>query len=223
MVVVKIGGSLLQNESGEITSRVLRRYSEVIKSNENTVEGVVFGGGRTAKDYISVAEDFDLPNEQLDWIGIYTTHLHAGMMSHILGEGYEMKRSIEEVDKSRNTVPIMGGTKPGHTTDAVSLLLCSELRSNKAVIATDVNGIYDTRDGEDIEEADRFEVMNTGELRELLEDYSDDPGRSIPVDKRSVDIIEANNLEVIICQGNVISDLEDAINGDSVGTRIISN
>lgn len=223
MVVVKIGGSLLQNESGEISSRVLRQYSEIIKSNEDTVDGVVFGGGQTAKDYISVAEDFDLPNEQLDWIGIYTTHLHAGMMSHILGEGYEMKRSIEEVDRDQSKVPIMGGTEPGHTTDAVSLLLSSELGSGRAVIATDVNGIYDTRDGEDIEEADRFESMDTGELRELLEDYSDNPGRSIPVDKRSVDIIEENDLEVTICRGDVITDLEDAIEGNSVGTRITSS
>lgn len=221
MVVVKIGGSLLQRKGGKISSKVLREYAELIKSNEHMIEGVVFGGGRTAKEYIDVAAEFDLSDNQLDKIGIYATQLHAGMMSQVLGERYEMKRSIEEVDEYESRVPVMGGTEPGHTTDAVSLLLCSELESERCVIATDVNGIYDTSDDKDIQHAEKFDSINTEELRELLENCSDDPGRNIPIDRKSVDIIEENNFEVTICRGDVISDLKDAIKGNPVGTRII--
>lgn len=223
MTIIKVGGSILQDSSGNLNRETVREYSEIIQSNESKIDGLVFGGGRTAKKYIDFGNKFRLSDEQLDQIGIYATHMHAGMMSQILGENYVFRRKISSVDSKSLNTPIMGGTEPGQTTDGVSLLLSDRTNSDKVVIATDIDGIYDTRNDTMIDEAERFDVVSTDELKELLNEYSDTPGRSIPIDKRSVELVENNGTEVVICDGRDVSNIRKAINSEDVGTRIVSD
>lgn len=216
-MILKIGGSIIQGSDGEVKIQRLQEYSKIIKSSDN-IRGLVFGGGYTAKKYINAGKEFNLSNEELDWIGIYSTHVHAGTMSHILGADYELHRDLSEID-STEAIPVLGGTEPGHTTDAVSLSLASKLKSDRVVICTDVDGIYN-KDPTSYEDADKYDEISTEKLSRLLEEYTDDPGRSLPIDKKSISIMEENNIEVIIFDGTKPSNLNSVLESKNIGTRI---
>ncbi len=219
MVVISLGGSIVAGEN--INEGYLKKFRDFLRrySSEEKFY-VVVGGGRTARKYIQAAQALNLDQYTLDYMGILATRLNAHLL---LGE-YSYPRVAESIEEAviagkNYSVVVMGGTEPGHTTDAVSLLLAEKLGEKRVINMTSVGGIYD-RDPRIHPDAVLIERMDYLEAERLLIEKKMDAGLNIPFDLLSLKIAERSNIEIVIV-GQSIEVLEEVIRGGNYQGTVI--
>ncbi len=133
-------------------------------------------------------------------------------MDHI-PEGFN---EAKETDK----IYVMGGTVPGHSTDAVAAMLARETNADLLIIATNVDGVYD-KDPHTNTDARKFIRMSPEKLLDIvtIPDYS--AGTTAVVDQKAAKIIHEDNQKTIVLMGNDLENMKDALDGrDFTGTTI---
>ena len=216
MTVVKIGGSIIFEDNEIVGDRILETV-QTIRKYSSTIDGIVVGGGDLARQYISVGKNSGLDSDKLDLMGINATHSNAKFLNLLLNEKYEFRTELTNIDKGENI--ITGGTKPGHTTDAVAVMLAEKTGSDTVYSLSDIDGIYDTRDCP-LEDADRIDSATVSYIKQIIDKQTDSPGRSIPIDRTAVDRIANTGITYIMFDGTNTKNLENALKGVSVGTTI---
>lgn len=149
-VVVSVGGSVFL--SGEDDAKYLQELSDLlVRVGRSTPLVVTVGGGRTARAYIRLGRALGLTDVELDELGIDVTRIHARLLAGRIGlptPSHPPASVREAVEAVRHASPVvLGGTEPGHTTDAVAALIAVRLRAARVVNATDVDGVYDADPG----------------------------------------------------------------------------
>src|SRR5204862_2146969 len=124
--VVSLGGSVLV--PGDDDARYLRDVARLFRDVSSRVKlFVVTGGGRVARYYIETGRSVGIRERTLDEFGIAVTRLNARLLSAALGgrANREPATSYAAASKLSRRYPIvvMGGTRPGHTTDRVAASL----------------------------------------------------------------------------------------------------
>ena len=109
-------------------------------------------------------------------------------------------------------IVIMGGTKPGHTTDAVSVAFARDSGSAHVIIATNVSHVY-TADPRKDESATAIEEMTLDDLSAITGTESLKPGQSAAVDPIAVQWAKDALLRIGVLDGRDIRRLEDALEG----------
>ena len=110
--------------------------------------GLVVGGGKPARDGIQLAEHLISDRYKLDEIGIAATRLNATVLQTMLAEiGCNVSDVVPTTTNDaelfeRFNIVVMGGTKPGHTTDAVSVAFARDAGAAHVIIATNVSHVY---------------------------------------------------------------------------------
>lgn len=132
------------------------------------------------------------------------TRMNAMILITALGD-YSIKKvptSFEEAELILNLgkIPVMGGTHPGHTTDAVAASLAEFINADLLVIGTNVDGVYD-KDPNKYEDAKKFDKMSAKELVDLAISSSLKAGSSSVVDLLAAKIIERAKLKVAVVKG----------------------
>jgi len=143
-VVLSLGGSILA--PGEPDAAFLRLLADALRSLARSRRlFVVTGGGRTARAYIEAGRALGAPEPYLDRLGIKITRLNARLLIAALGgkSPDEMPHTIEEAVAAGGSarLVVMGGTTPGHTTDAVAAELAQAVHAARLVNATSVDGV----------------------------------------------------------------------------------
>ncbi len=231
-VVVALGGSLLHKES-TIEKEVWE--SELIKLIKDIVElgmkiVIVVGGGKLARENINNAKKQGISEKyELDLVGIDATRKNASEILQLIsilniGKNQKIPEDIEEAILLSNIseITVMGGTKPGHTTDAVAIGVGKELKSGRVIIATNVSHVY-TKDPKIDSTATPIEKMTLMELG-ILSGVGKEikPGSSFAVDPVGVKIAIENNLTLAILDGSNIENLRKAICGDVFEGTLVS-
>src|SRR3990172_12206929 len=144
-VVVSLGGSVLA--PGDPDAAYVRRLAALLAELSRSVKlFVVTGGGKTARAYIEAGRALGAPEAFLDRLGIKVTRLNARLLIAALGgkSPDEMPHTIEEAVAAGGSarLVVMGGTTPGHTTDAVAGELAEAVGAARLVNATSVDGVY---------------------------------------------------------------------------------
>src|SRR5207247_10706486 len=107
---------------------------------------VLTGGGRVARYYIETGRSVGIGERTLDGFGIAVTRLNARLLSAALRgrANREPATAYAEAARLARRYPIvvMGGTRPGHTTDRVSASLARFVRAHRIVNATSVDEVY---------------------------------------------------------------------------------
>jgi len=215
-VVLALGGSIIPVEEPESIMNV----GSLLKKCACNVElYVVAGGGKTARDYIKAARSFGVGEEFLDEIGIAATRLNAMLLKPFICPRKSIPETIEEAAKMSPPV-VMGGTTPGHSTDAVGAMLASAVKAARFVIATDVDGIYDS-DPKKNKDAKKFDSISIKELRRLSPDTWDKAGKSSAIDGIACRIIDENRISTYVVNGKDLESLENAIYGREFKGTII--
>ncbi|MDR1690621.1 MAG: UMP kinase, partial [Candidatus Methanoplasma sp.] len=140
-VVVSIGGSILI--PGNDDSVYIKELAKMIKEVSEKVQLVIVcGGGKIARYYTVTGEELGGTTYQLDMLGIGVTRLNAGLLAMSLGDISSTDIPTTAEDASRLSKPdnvvVMGGTVPGHTTDAVATMVAREMHADRVVNATSV-------------------------------------------------------------------------------------
>jgi len=229
--VIALGGSLLRPEESEnrkIWFGKLRQLAVHIEGNSRKL-GIVVGGGLPAREGIELAKNLVSDPDCLDEVGIAATRLNATIIQQILLEiGCNVAPMIPHTTEgaaeyfSDYNIVIMGGTKPGHTTDAVAVSLARDCSATDCIIATNVSHIYDT-DPRTNENAKPFFEMTIDQLVEICGTERLAPGQSAVVDPIAVSIAAKNNINIAVLDGREIDLIEHALDGkDFEGTLVRS-
>ena len=213
-VVISLGGSIISpNETDFI------KIGEHLKKISKEVDlYIVTGGGKTARKYIKAARKLGASEKFLDRIGIEATRLNALLMSAFFGQE-NIPFTIEDASKAKPPV-VMGGTTPGHSTDAVGAMLAREINADKFIIATDVDGIYD-EDPKKNPHAKKYDSISIKKLRSMISDEWGKAGESFIIDGIACRIIEETGIPTYVVNGKNLESLENTIYGrEFKGTRI---
>ncbi len=223
-VVVSVGGSVLL--TGEDDAPYLGRLAELLSRLGRAGPLVVTtGGGRTAREYIRLGAALGLTSVEQDELAIDVTRLHARLLAGRIGlptASHPPTSVREAVEALRHASPVvLGGTEPGHTTDAVAALIAVRVRAARVVNATDVDGLYDADPGRH-PEARRLEHVGWPELLQLLHRASSgEPGQNFPFDRLGAELLARAAIPLAIVAGRDLPNLEKAIAGAAFhGTTI---
>ena len=223
-VVVSIGGSILV--PGDNDSEYISKLAEMLKGIRDEVQiAIVCGGGKTARYYAETGKALGGDPYQLDVLGIGATRLNAQLLSLALGDmPDEVPRSAEETARRSQPgkIVVMGGTFPGHTTDAVATMVAREMEADRVVNATSVDAVY-TDDPRKNKDAKRIEKMTITELGDIV--YKEhDASKSSVFDPLGVKIAALHKIDIMMVDGRNLEELRKAILGQPFsGTTVNSH
>ncbi|MCI5867477.1 MAG: UMP kinase [Methanosphaera sp.] len=219
-IVITIGGSILLKE---YDSKRFEEYAEVIRQlNQEHEIFIVVGGGKPARQYISVVRDMGETESICDEIGIQVTRINARLLQCALKDiAYpaiptNFQQALEY--SATNKIVIMGGTEPAHSTDAVGSILAEYVGADLVINATSVDGLYD-KDPNKFDDAKMFTEVTADQLMEVVSDNDTKAGTYEFIDKTAIEIIKRSSIKTIILNGNNPENLITALN-EPIGTVI---
>jgi len=219
-VVIRIGGSVAASPPNP---ELIRKYADLI--GDLRVRGyevaVVVGGGSLAREFIGLAREIGLSEREQDELAISVSRLFAQMLAMKIG-GYEWKDvpvNVEDAVKilAERGVVVMGGVKPGMTTDAVAALLASEAGASLIVKATDQDGIY-TKDPRKYPDAEKLDEISFDDLEKLSAENRHKAGIHQIIDPEAVRILKEKRIKTIVVNGFNPENILLALSGGKIGT-----
>jgi uridylate kinase len=214
-VAVSLGGSFLVGTSG-VDVKLTREIATVLERVSKTRRVLaVIGGGAVARTYIQGARELGASETDLDDIGIAVTRINARVLiSACKGACPHPPRTFDEAVHAAQSYPIvvMGGTHPGHTTDAVTVMLGDRARSGRIVIATNVDGVY-TADPKKDPTAKHLPKLTANELVRICSTGDARAGGTGVVDALGAKMVARSGIEAAIVDGRDLEALEAALMG----------
>ena len=220
--VVALGGSTLRAEEDEDRARWFGRLRQMVLSLEGEGRrlGLVVGGGAPAREGIGLASTVLSNRAALDTVGIAATRLNATVLQQVLLDvGIDVAPSIPtSTDEAaalldEHHVVVMGGTVPGHTTDAVAVELARKAGAPTCIIATNVDRVY-SADPRTDPEATAFTEMDIDALADITGiDTPLAPGASTVVDPVAVGHAKRGLVDLAVLDGRDPDRLEAALEG----------
>jgi uridylate kinase len=185
---------------------------------------VVTGGGRVARYYIETGRSIGIRERTLDEFGIAVTRLNARLLSAALGgrANREPATSYAMASKfsKRYAIVVMGGTRPGHTTDRVAASLARFVRANRIVNATSVEGVY-TADPKKDPKARLLTRIGFEDLVTLSGKGHRTAGPSVVFDPVAARVVARDRTPLSVLHGRDLRALRAAILGERFhGTRV---
>ncbi len=219
-IVLSLGGSVLMKD---FNAERIKRFAEAIEdiAKENKVF-VVVGGGKVARDYIRTAKLLGADNTFCDYMGVEVTRLNAMLLCSALKSAPKIIprdfREAYELSLNHDIV-VMGGTFPGHTTDATSALLTEFVNADILLNATSVDGIY-SDDPKKNPKAKRFDRIKADDLLKIILRLSSEAGGNYPLDILAIKIIQRSKIKALVFLGEP-DNIRRAARGEfEIGTLI---
>ena len=221
-VIIRIGGSVIASPTNPM---LINRYIKVLQELGNTTQIIaVVGGGKLARKFIEIASTLGLNEEAQDWLAIHISRLYALLFNLKLGShGPEnVPTSIEEAMEAaaKGKIVVMGGLKPGMTTDTVAAYLAQKTRAELLVKATDQDGIYN-KDPKKYGDAEKLDQINFHDLEQLFEENQHKAGIHQILDPSAVKILQHACVRTIVVNGYNPENIKLAIEGKTIGTIIM--
>lgn len=221
-IVLRIGGSVV---ASPINPDLIADYAKLL--NNLAAQGhevaVVVGGGNLARQFISVAKELGLSEEAQDEIAISVSRLFAFVLLKKLGQTAckAVPVTIEEAKRylQGGKIVVMGGLKPGMTTDAVAALIVDSTNADLMVKATDQDGVYD-KDPRKHPDAAKLDRMSFQDLFKVLSEHKHKAGIHQIIDPEAAKILAQGNTKVIVVNGFKPENILMAVKGKCNGTLI---
>jgi uridylate kinase len=214
-VVVSVGGSIFLTPEGPDAARARALAAVLREASRHARILTVVGGGSTARKYIEAARALGENEGALDDLGIAVTRANARVLLAALPEAHpDVPTSLDDALRASRTHPIviMGGTHPGHTTDAVSAMLAEKARAIRLVIGTNVDGVYDS-DPKANPSAKFLARVTAADLVKLTIAGPQKAGSAGVVDPLAAKIIARARIPCLVVNGNKHADLAAALAG----------
>lgn len=222
-VVLRIGGSVV---ASPVNVELIGRYAELLRTlNKQGHEvAVVVGGGSLAREFISIAGNLGLGEQAQDEIAISISRVFAQLFIKKLGA---LSCSIVPltVDSAadclgKGKILLMGGLKPGMTTDSVAALIAERVNADLLVKGTDQDGIYN-KDPKKHSGAVKIDRLSFDDLANVFSESKHKAGMHQVIDPEAVKILKRQKVKLIVVNGFVPENILTAVNGESVGTVVL--
>ncbi len=221
-IVVRVGGSVVASPPNPV---LIGKYVDLLKDLNGQGHEVVavVGGGALARDFIRVAGELDLDETNRDWAAIYVSRLFAHLFVMRLedaGCGI-VPVSLDEAVAclKRGKIVVMGGLKPGMTTDTVAAMIGEKVDADLLVKASDVDGIF-TKDPKKYPDARKIDELGLKDLTQLFEENRHKAGIHQIIDPEAVKILRKGGMKMVVVNGFKPENVLLAVKGEKVGTII---
>ncbi len=217
--VLRIGGSVLGSPP---SPKVVDGYAAVISdlNYEGHSIGVVVGGGPVSREYIRSAAQMGLSPYQQDTIAIHASRLNARLIAMKLGGVSSVPTSIDGMLQrlARNRIAVMGGLRPGITTDTVAAIVAQRWHADILVKASDQNGIFD-QDPRVNKKAKKLDKITYEKMKGIL-GGTHRPGIHSIVDPVAVDQLFESRIRLVVLNGADPRGVAKALHGEKIGTLV---
>ena len=208
-----------------INTELMGKYSDVInavKQQGNEV-AVVVGGGALARQFIGIAKELNLDMTAQDEIAISCSRLFAQLFLKKLGNSAcsKVATTLEDAEQclAEGKIVVMGGLKPGITTDTVAALVAERVRAELLVKGTDQDGVYD-KDPRKHPDAVKLDKLSINDLSRVFEENVHKAGIHQIIDPEAIKVLKRKPLKLVVVNGFKPENLFAAIKGENVGTII---
>jgi uridylate kinase len=149
--------------------------------------------------------------DALERTGVYT-RVQSAIEMRAVAEPYIRRRAIRHLEKGRVVVFGAGTGNPFFSTDTAAALRAVEIDADVLIKATKVDGVYDS-DPQKNPTAKKFDTLSYIEVLNRRLEVMDSTAISLCMD---------NNLPILVVNLWDPSALEQALNGEKVGTLVTS-
>jgi uridylate kinase len=221
-IVLRIGGSVV---ASPVNPDLINKYAEILRELKRQQHEVVVvvGGGALAREFIGVAKNLGLEQTAQDEIAISVSRIFAQLfLKKIMDIGCEtVPSTVEDVVEcfSKGRIVVMGGLKPGMTTDTVAALIAARVKADLLVKATDQEGVYD-KDPRKHADAVKLEHLALEDLPRVCTEGKHKAGIHQVIDPEAIKILKRDRVKVIVVNGFTPRNVLAAVKGKSVGTLI---
>jgi uridylate kinase len=221
-LVIRIGGSVV---ASPVNTELINKYADIIQTVKQQGHDivVVIGGGALAREFIEVARNLHLDMTVQDEIAISCSRLFAQLFLKRIGNAGCSKVAITLDEAAQcldeGKIVVMGGLRPGITTDAVATLVAERVNAELLVKGTDQNGVYD-KDPRKHPEAVKLDRLSLEELAAVFEHSEHKAGIHQIIDPEAIKVLKRRQLKLVVVNGFKPENILEAISGENVGTVI---
>lgn len=210
-ILIKFGGSVMVPDLPDI--EYLKKFREFVFDLKDEYRFILItGGGGINGKYNEIAKGITkITNKDLDWIGIYATRLNAKLLISIFGE-HSYKEVITDPTTQiawKEDILVGAGWKPGWSTDYVSMILGDRFKTEKILIATNTEHIFD-KDPKINPDAKPLESITWEDLSNMVGDKWV-PRMHIPLDPSAIKYGSQKRMNVISLNGKNLENMKAAI------------
>jgi uridylate kinase len=221
-IVLRIGGSVV---ASPVNTKLMSKYTDVVKKlkEQNHEVAVVVGGGSLAREFISIAKNLRLDMRAQDEIAISVSRLFAQLFLTTLENLACSKVAVTLDDAAKclsdGKIVVMGGLKPGITTDAVAALVAEHVGGELLIKGTDQDGIY-SRDPRKYPDAVKLDNLSFDDLQGVFSQSRHKAGMHQIVDPEAVKVLKRERVKLVVVNGFNPENILLAVQGDKVGTVV---
>ena len=221
-IVLRIGGSVV---ASPVDTELMGKYANLaVKLSEQSHElVVVVGGGSLAREFIAIAKNLGLNMQAQDEIAISVSRLFAQLLAKKIDAfgcrrvSLTLEDAVECLNEGR--IVVMGGLKPGITTDAVAALVAERVKADLVVKGTDQDGVY-SKDPRKHADAVKLDHLSFRELGEVFSESKHRAGIHQVIDPEAVKILSREHMKLVVVNGFKPENILAVLKGESVGTTI---
>jgi len=221
-LVIRVGGSVVASPFNPV---LMNAYVELLLNlkQQGHVVAAVVGGGSLSRELIKTARAMGLSEAAQDDVAISVSRLMAQLFVLRLGKHgtLTVPTNIEGVAEllTEGKIVVMGGLKPGMTTDTVAAMLAERVSADLLVKATDVDGIF-SRDPKKYKDAEKFDRLSFDDLFGFFEKEHHEAGIHQVLDPEAVHILQKKRIKTVVVNGFKPENVLLAVKGEKVGTLI---
>ena len=221
-LVLRIGGSVT---ASPVNPALISKYTDLLKDlkKQGYEIAVVVGGGAMAREFINVAKQLGLDERAQDEVAISVSRIFAQLFLQKLGElGCEaVSLTVENAGECLRDgkIAVMGGLRPGMTTDTVAALIVEQVNADLFIKATDQEGVYD-KDPRKHADAVKLEQLSFEDLSHVFAEDKHKAGIHQILDSEAVKILRKGRVKVVVVNGFKPENVLSAVKGEKVGTLI---
>lgn len=221
--VIALGGSIVRPQKLDI--RFLEKFRKFLL--EFLLEGrkfvIVIGGGRLSREYQNAARTIvEVPQEDLDWLGIHATRINA----HLLRTLFRREAHPAVLDNPEKPLKIgrkrlifASGWRPGWSTDYIAARLAKRFGSGEFIVAGKPAYVYD-KDHAEFPDAKSIDKLTWPEYQKIS-GAKWTPGLHLPVDPIAAMFAKKNRIRAIIVKGTDLKNLKNLLLGEAFRGSII--
>lgn len=221
-LVFRIGGSVV---ASPVNTDLMKKYVEVLLSLK--LQGhdvvVVVGGGALARQFINIAQNLGLEMTAQDEVAISVSRLFAQLFLKKFGSAAcsNVSTSLEDVVEGLKAgkIVVMGGLKPGITTDTVAALVAEQVKADLLVKGTDQDGIYN-RDPRRYTDAVKLDHVSFEDLGSVFSENQHKAGIHQIVDPEAVKVLKRTRVKLVVVNGFEPENFLAAVKGEKIGTIV---
>lgn len=217
--VISLGGSIMARAVEDGTLEAYRDVFEDLAHSTDTL--VIVVGAGDLKRYIDAVDGFGVNEARKDLVGIAATKLHAHALAAVMDANTTIPERPEAVRELAQThdVIVAGGFIPGQSTDAVAVQCAEILDADRLVLATTVDGVYDSNPAEN-PDAEKFERMRYDDLIELVVEHESSAGTYALIDILAAKMLQRSHIPTVVLDGREPEEIGRCLGNQHHGTII---